>query len=686
MLEEFGIDYLTKRGITPQFAQEQGVDETPPTPEIIKDRLNFRPNGQAFAEVRSLLWFPVGVANYVARINGSYRDIEGNEVRFLFSKNGRRVPWVPQVVLDVAKDVGKPLIFTESYFRSLAILHAGGLPIGFNGPWINEKTAPKDGDKPNNRVLVAELADFRWKTRRIYFFFDLDQAINGQVRHAVVRAWIILKVAGADVYQVQWDKQNKGIDDHLAQTCGTDQALQKTELDRLLASAKPFVEMLEKGSGGDARYVRQELHKVKMDVTDREAFAKEMANPLGVTKASLLCVEGSKKPVSSRKVTFEDPEPWGEPVNGNQLLGDIIALINKHILISPADAVTVALWIYWTYLVNEDYVEVSPYLGVTSPDKGCAKTRILNLIELLVWRGYGLSSLTPSSFFRFVEEYHPTLCIDEFHKLVKNRSELLQPFLNAYSRGKPVLLTNTESMEIEAFDIWGARAVAYLEKLDDQLRDRVIEINLERKPRSVKKPKLRETPKEYTEELRRKLLRWARDNAGAVGDAVVPVFETDNDRAEDNWELLFRIATVIDPDGVDAVVQIAVAKEASPLAERASEQDAVLKGVRAVYQAVCDIHGDEFNDPKIDFFLSLSTICTVMNQDKHGPWQNWKWGSEYGAHPERISRILTSYVGQKPKRSRDEESHGLPGVSVPTTNTRGYWLSELRAKFEQYVK
>src|SRR6516165_5173254 len=117
MLDEFGETYLISRGIKPDFAREQGLEETPRNPDIIRDRLNFGYNAEAFSGVRSLLWFPVGHTNYVARINGSYRDSAGEEVRFLFSKNGRRATWIPPPVSAVAKDPDKPLIFTESYFK-----------------------------------------------------------------------------------------------------------------------------------------------------------------------------------------------------------------------------------------------------------------------------------------------------------------------------------------------------------------------------------------------------------------------------------------------------------------------------------------------------------------------------------------------------------------------------------------
>jgi hypothetical protein len=424
-----------------------------------------------------------------------------------------------------------------------------------------------------------------------------------------------------------------------------------------------------------------------MDPTDRSAFAKEVARPLGVTKDDLLSTEGFKKPIHSRAVILFDPEPWPDPVDGKELLKLYIVLIQKHIMISFEDALTIALWIIWTYLVNEEYVEVSPYLGITSPDKRCAKTRLLDLIERLVWRGYGLSDITKSSFFRFVEQWHPTLCLDEFHKLIKNRPDLMQPFLNAYSRNKPVLVINTESMETEKYDIWGARAIAYLDELDDQFKDRVIAINLTRKPHSIKKPKLRETPISYTEELRRKALRWGRDNAEAVRDAVVPAFETDNDRAEYNWEMLFKIRAVIEPEAVKFLLVIALFKETSLIAERESEQEAVLEAVFKIYRTVCEHTDRAFTDPQTEVFISLWSICNLLNKDNEGVWQGWRFGEHRGANERKVAQILRSFTGHKPQRSRDEpDLKELVGFRDMTEAVRGYWLSTLRPAFERYLK
>jgi hypothetical protein len=691
---DFGINYLTQRGIPAEFALEHKLDETGPEPQIIKERFGFRSSEEqivrAFAQVKSLLWFPLfrgdGNTSYVARVNGVYRNQQGEEVRFLYTKSGRRVPWIPALTLAFAKDVSQPLIFGESYFRALPVLHARWPTIGFNGPWINERTPSEEKDKPNNRVLVSELVNgWRWPTRKIYFAFDLDQDGNRQVRHAVIRAWIILKVAGAQVYQLGWDAQDKGIDDHLGRVAGTDPLIQREILDALTANAKPFVEVLVKGPGGDARLVREELRRVKMDITDREAFAKEVAIPLGVTKASLLSTEGFKTPVSSRQVIFHDPEPWDAPIDGNGLLAELVALFEKHIYLAKDDTIVIALWVIWSYLVGQDYIEVSPYLGITSPDKRCAKTRCLDLIERLVWRGFGVSDITKSSFFRFVEKFHPTICLDEFHRILENRPDLLQPLLNAYSRHKPVLVTNPETMESEQFDIWCARAIAYLGELDDQFRDRVIEIYLGRKPPEIERAKLRDTPESYTEELRRKLLRWALDNAEAVKDAIIPVFQSDNDRAADNWEVLFKIVSVIDPDNIDSVVRMALVKETGVTAQRESEQDAVLKGVRQAYEEVCEHLQKPFSDSATEVFVSLDAICTLMNHDKQGLWQAWRFGEQKGAYERKIAQIIRIYTRTNPERSRKEPDLAeLIGFRDRSTDVNGYWLSTLRPIFERY--
>jgi hypothetical protein len=215
-------------------------------------------------------------------------------------------------------------------------------------------------------------------------------------------------------------------------------------------------------------------------------------------------------------------------------------------------------------------------------------------------------------------------------------------------------------------------------ELDDQLRDRAIEIRLERKPRKEKRARLRATSPEYTHDLCRKLMRWARDNAEAVAAAPPVELDIDNDRAEDNSEWLIKIAGVIDPDnGALRARQVALKKEGEAIVAE-SENEAVLRGIRRVYQTIAAKGGHIFENPDYDRFLSLTTICDFLNKEKLGVWQNWKWGEKYGAYERKISEILTKYTEKKPERSRADDE------SDQDTSVNGYWLKDLRHVFETY--
>ena len=239
-------------------------------------------------------------------------------------------------------------------------------------------------------------------------------------------------------------------------------------------------------------------------------------------------------------------------MDGNALLSELVALYHKHIYFSDDYALTCSLWVIWTYLVHEPYIEVSPYLGFTAPDKRCAKTRCLDLTERLVLRGYCVSDLSQAAFFRLSEKYHPTLLIDEVHHLLARPSGLLGMLLNAYDRHKPVTRVNPENNnEVEEFDIWSGKALAYLGILDPQLRDRVIEIRLERKPSTVKKPNCERPPVNIRTNCNANASVGLATTQRPLARSGRLISISQNDRAGNNWEFFLAIAGVIDPDNVD---------------------------------------------------------------------------------------------------------------------------------------
>jgi hypothetical protein len=73
-----------------------------------------------------------------------------------------------------------------------------------------------------------------------------------------------------------------------------------------------------------------------------------------------------------------DPPPIGE------VLDELAAFVRRFVVMSEAQADAVALWIAHTHAF--DAAEQTPYLAISSAEKRSGKTRLLEVLELLVAR------------------------------------------------------------------------------------------------------------------------------------------------------------------------------------------------------------------------------------------------------------------------------------------------------------
>ena len=85
-----------------------------------------------------------------------------------------------------------------------------------------------------------------------------------------------------------------------------------------------------------------------------------------------------------RAVRIADLKPWDDPVDGDTLAAALVAAIKKYVVLRDDQADTIAFWILHTWLVNEFYI--SPRLAITSPTKGCGKTTVLRLLNIITRR------------------------------------------------------------------------------------------------------------------------------------------------------------------------------------------------------------------------------------------------------------------------------------------------------------
>jgi hypothetical protein len=125
-------------------------------------------------------------------------------------------------------------------------------------------------------------------------------------------------------------------------------------------------------------------------------------------------------------------EPCAQPVNGCELLSRLTLLIRRFVILPQWAPESIALWILHTYAFH--LRDVTTYLGIESPEKRCGKTTLLAVLSELVNRPVVAANISPSAFFRVIQETRPTLLIDEADTFLQGNDELRGILNSGYTR------------------------------------------------------------------------------------------------------------------------------------------------------------------------------------------------------------------------------------------------------------
>ena len=192
-------------------------------------------------------------------------------------------------------------------------------------------------------------------------------------------------------------------------------------------------------------------------------------------------------------------------------------------------------------------------------------------------------------------------------------------------------------------------------QLPDTLRDRSIEIRLQRKLPGEKVKKLSLDFTDEVEPLRRKCLRWAEENSELLKAVDIEVPDVGNDRATDNWEPLFAIAQMAGDEWPEFV------RGAMMAIERIGEEETVKQELLGDIRDI--LHGRERISSK-DLVESL-----VELEDR--PWSEWRHGKPLTQNS--LARLLKPF-GIRPKKIRLGEK-----------SIQGYERAEFEEVFGRYL-
>jgi putative DNA primase/helicase len=324
---------------------------------------------------------------------------------------------------------------------------------------------------------------------------------------------------------------------------------------------------------------------------------KDEAKRLGISPISTLdkaVKQARPKDEDTRAgsaVVLPEVEPWPDPVDGAELLDEIMAQLTRFVVADEHQLRAVALWILHTHCFEAWWI--SPKLLVESATKRCGKTRLFEVLERLVRRKLMVSSATSSSVFRVIEanrDAPPTLLMDEADYLTEKDDNMRKLINAAQQKAEARVLISVPSAdggwESRLFSTWAPIALAGLGTQAATIRDRSIVITMRRKTRDQPVEKLRGNKDYGFHELARKCARWAADHVEELKDAEPAMPMVLHDRAQDNWEPLIAIADAAGGDWPQRA-----RNAAARVLKTADELDAPEVGVQLIHDIMDVLDG-----------------------------------------------------------------------------------------------
>ena len=200
------------------------------------------------------------------------------------------------------------------------------------------------------------------------------------------------------------------------------------------------------------------------------------------------------------------PMPGAPEEPGDNLWDDIHKFIYEYIDLADDRLYDVlTAWIFSSW-ITEAWTVV-PYIQILGP-KNSGKTRLLEVLHALCYRGIMSSNISEPALFRSVEAWKPTLLLDETEIYNNESRSAVQNLLNSgYRRGQyAIRVRNVEKGQpvLDLFDVFGLKALSGTAGLRDTLESRCIVIKMEKNIRKVKF----KIDEEYSKKLRSRLLLW----------------------------------------------------------------------------------------------------------------------------------------------------------------------------------
>lgn len=271
-----------------------------------------------------------------------------------------------------------------------------------------------------------------------------------------------------------------------------------------------------------------------------------------------------------------------EIIRPTELLAAIEKFFRRFCVLPDHAYFPVAVWALATHAV--EIFDTFGYLALTSPIKGCGKSRVLDVLNLLCRKPQMCACVTPASLFRMLGEM-PTVLIDEMDLLEGVKSETqddIRKILNVgYKRGATVPRCDGPDHKVVNFPVFSPKALAAIGSLPRTLMDRSIQIQMQRKTKEETLERFlsfRVEPQAVPIALAAG--RFASEHIEDIRTAYLYIAESSSiddmplsDRDIESWLPLFAVCAVAAPDRLEEIKRCSELMSASKRGADTDESD-----------------------------------------------------------------------------------------------------------------
>jgi uncharacterized protein DUF3631 len=346
----------------------------------------------------------------------------------------------------------------------------------------------------------------------------------------------------------------------------------------------------------------------------------------------------------------------------------------------PEQPDALALWITYTHWFGKGQnFGFVPYMLVTSAERQSAKSTVLELAAMLVHEPLSGQDMSAATVARLCGAR--TLLLDEIDGVYSARESGddpaatdLRTILNAgFKHDGKYHRLDRATLKPQEFSVYGPKMLVGIGRnVPDTVQDRSIAIRMERKPHSMRLPKVRDRLlQDEAAKLHQRLADLSTANElGFLDQDVFP--EILDGRRQDIWEPLYALANAAGDDWFQRTIQASI--------ELTKAEPIVSMGVQLLGD-IRDVFDDKGNPDMIPTNELIGrpedrrdgAIATGLCAIEESPWATWARGGPIS--PRKLALMLKEYDVFPEREPGADHSYG----------PKGYWLAHFKRPWERYL-